>query len=130
MTRQEMFNRATAHLVRQGKRSVNDSGRCLYRGPNGLKCAIGIFLPDPLADLYDDQAIDGDAPQMREVLASAGLHSPDLSEFAVHLQQAHDDSVNADIVELDVPFGRNLASVADRFDLDPIGYLKRSEGDQ
>jgi len=28
------------------ERAVNEKGACLYRGPNGTKCAVGIFIPD------------------------------------------------------------------------------------
>lgn len=29
-------------------RSADNEDRCLYRGPNGTKCAIGLFIPDKL----------------------------------------------------------------------------------
>lgn len=37
-------------LLKQGKRSVMLSGydRCMYRGPNGTKCAVGMLIPDEL----------------------------------------------------------------------------------
>lgn len=35
------------HVVKTFKgRSVNSSGSCQYRGPNGKKCAIGMFMPN------------------------------------------------------------------------------------
>lgn len=51
MTKQEIFDRVTEHLLTQKKRSTtwDESGyKCKYRGPNGLKCAIGILIPDHL----------------------------------------------------------------------------------
>lgn len=43
--RQKVFDKALAHLRKQGKRSMSFAG-CAYRGPDGLKCAIGIFIAD------------------------------------------------------------------------------------
>ena len=44
----EIFEIAKTHLLTQGVQSI-DAGEdscCQYRGPNGLKCAIGCFIPD------------------------------------------------------------------------------------
>jgi hypothetical protein len=45
MNLQEMFEIAVVNLLCQGERST-ECGDCLYRGPNGLKCAIGFLIPD------------------------------------------------------------------------------------
>ena len=37
------------HLLSQGRRSVDDiTGKCMYRSPDGTKCAIGCLIPDHL----------------------------------------------------------------------------------
>jgi hypothetical protein len=49
MTNQEAFNRAVTWLLAQGKKSIRSSGTinvCLYRGPDGLRCAVGTLIPD------------------------------------------------------------------------------------
>ena len=48
MTTREIFNTAQNHLLTQKKKSYNSgsSKRCMYRGCDGRKCAIGIFIPD------------------------------------------------------------------------------------
>lgn len=47
MSLREIFDECKAHLLKQNKQSKDpNSGRCLYRGPNGLKCAAGIFIKD------------------------------------------------------------------------------------
>lgn len=46
MTRQEIYDRVKQHLLCQGKRSMRDEEMCAYRGIGGLKCAIGILIPD------------------------------------------------------------------------------------
>ena len=51
MDSQTALNEAAAGLMKQGRRSMNAAGDCLYRGPNGLRCGIGLILPD---ELYDD----------------------------------------------------------------------------
>jgi hypothetical protein len=49
-TQQEIFDKVVEHLFAQGCKSseygVNVGETCLYRGPNGTKCAIGCLIPD------------------------------------------------------------------------------------
>jgi hypothetical protein len=47
---QEIFDKVATHLLRQNARSTNSIEACRYRGVNGLKCAIGALIPDPLYD--------------------------------------------------------------------------------
>lgn len=42
---QELFDMVAGHLLRQAKMSKN-LARCLYRGPEGLKCAVGCLISD------------------------------------------------------------------------------------
>ena len=45
-SRQEMFDIVAVHLIRQQEKSKSESsGLCLYRGPRGLKCAVGALIP-------------------------------------------------------------------------------------
>lgn len=49
-TEQEVFDQVKDHLLKQGKRSLRVSQyngvQCLYRGPDGLKCAAGCLIAD------------------------------------------------------------------------------------
>jgi hypothetical protein len=45
-TLQEVFNIVSTHLLKQNKRSVNATNNCMYRGPDGMKCAAGVLIPD------------------------------------------------------------------------------------
>lgn len=45
---QAKFDFVVAHMRRQGRRSANRKGDCLYRGPGGTACAIGCLIPDGL----------------------------------------------------------------------------------
>lgn len=47
MTEQEAFDIALAGLRKQGKPSKNNYS-CLYRGPDGTRCAVGFLMPDEL----------------------------------------------------------------------------------
>ena len=53
MTNQEVFDKVATHLLTQNRKSINEEetgNACKYRGPNGLKCAAGILIPD---DIYN-----------------------------------------------------------------------------
>lgn len=49
---QEIFDIVARHLLTQRERSfvgyIGPEPRCAYRGPKGLKCAVGILIPDEL----------------------------------------------------------------------------------
>ena len=49
MTPQEIFDTVARHLFAQGKQS-RDPVSCLYRGPDGTKCAVGVLIPDATYD--------------------------------------------------------------------------------
>ena len=52
MTEQEIFDKAAAHLLEQGKRA-RENGKCCYRTSGSgtvLKCAVGALIPDELYD--------------------------------------------------------------------------------
>lgn len=48
MTNQELFDKVVRAIVKQGRGSINSEGLCVYRGPDGLKCAVGHIIPDEL----------------------------------------------------------------------------------
>ena len=48
-TEQEVFDHVSKHLLKQGERSRDESGGCLYRHED-LKCAAGCLIGD---DEYD-----------------------------------------------------------------------------
>lgn len=50
-TKQEIYDIAAHHLMTQDVRSRQDEhGGCMYRGPNGLQCAVGCLIPDEIYD--------------------------------------------------------------------------------
>lgn len=49
MSAQQVFDTVVNHLRTQGRRALDDAdGTCMYRAPNGDKCAAGILIPDEL----------------------------------------------------------------------------------
>lgn len=48
-----VLKRIADHLAKQRGQSRGESHfQCLYRGPNGMKCAVGCLIPD---DAYDEK---------------------------------------------------------------------------
>lgn len=83
MTEQEVFNRVAVHLLSQKKRSEDKFG-CLYRSPEGLKCAIGCLIPDEkYSPSMERNLVD------RLDLSLIGLSDIDLW-FLESLQSIHD----------------------------------------
>lgn len=115
MNNQEFFDKTATHLFTQGKQAT-DGQTCLYRTPDGLKCAIGCHIPD---DKYDPKMEFGDHGPgstpgfiLQEVL---GLDLIDI-ELANDLQNVHDD----DASWFDTRTMRSeLAFVAATYRLDP-----------
>lgn len=62
-------------------------GNCVYRNPDGLRCAAGVLIPD---DLYNP-GIEGDAAEHLEVWDEMG-YSEDEIELIVELQYIHDQT--------------------------------------
>jgi hypothetical protein len=45
MKAQELFDKVVSFMIKQGKPSYK-AGTCMYRGPEGTKCAVGCVLTD------------------------------------------------------------------------------------
>lgn len=45
-TLQEVFDYGVTCLMRQGAKSYDNFDGCMYRGPQGRKCAVGFFISD------------------------------------------------------------------------------------
>jgi hypothetical protein len=59
-TEQEVFDFVANHLLTQNERSSIDS-RCLYRGPNNLKCAAGALIAeDEYKPSFDESLVGCD----------------------------------------------------------------------
>ena len=82
MTNQEAFTTVVLHLRKQG-RPAREGFDCLYRAPDGCKCAVGALIPD---DQYDPKL---EGSHVRALVDLPALQ--DLNLDLLHdLQIAHD----------------------------------------
>lgn len=90
MTRQEVFDAAVGGVLAQGRPSISEDGKqCLYRGPDGAKCAAGHLIPDELyRPSFETQSID--------VIAAEALPFETSASFLMQLQAAHDAAAGDD----------------------------------
>lgn len=59
ITAQELFSDVVTKVVAQGRPSEDDKGNCLYRHPEGLKCAAGHALTDEEFEYAGGRALNG-----------------------------------------------------------------------
>ena len=90
MSRQATFNRVARHLLRQGRRAVDDdSDTCVLHGNNNLRCAAGVLVTrrdyDPAFELDSGVEAGGMTP-LCDYLESMG-HELSLVQ---DLQLVHD----------------------------------------
>ena len=87
-TDQTAFDVAYVHCMEQKERAVGN-GLCVYRGPNGTKCAVGCLIPD---GLYSK---DMEGKCGYDVVESIGWGH--LSEYLIiSVQDAHDNCLDPD----------------------------------
>lgn len=83
LSAQEIFERVSNHLLTQRKRSMDEYESCRYRGPGGLKCAVGCVIPDRC---YNEE-MEGQSVEFIKLPNSIKAHRSLLLE----LQDCHDD---------------------------------------
>lgn len=85
---QELFDTVAGHLLRQAKRSKN-SRLCLYRGPNGLKCAVGCLLTDAVYSVFLEGTNARDIAEQLNISVGRDLADDELTLLTA-LQEIHD----------------------------------------
>ena len=91
MTPQEMFNKAYLGILDQGKQS-RDGNFCKYRGPNGLKCAVGHLIDDDIALAWDKRTFSS-IMEIRETKRfPIPEHIRENRVFLRQMQVAHDNT--------------------------------------
>ncbi len=92
MTKQEIFDTVVSHLRTQGCKALC-AGNCVYRGPNGTKCAMGALIPD---ELYAERMEGMSAgmvlesyPELEKLLG--GDRASDNGRLLTALQETHDN---------------------------------------
>lgn len=121
---QDIFEFTTTELLKQGKASMMSEfgiSSCLYRHPDGLKCAVGHLIDD---EFYDEE-MENQPCQSRIVWPSIiksvqKKYNIDLNELDANLgtvlsfmQVAHDDYLTKG-VEL---YKKQIVEVAEEFGL-------------
>jgi hypothetical protein len=107
--RQKVFDKALAHLRKQGKKSMGFIG-CSYRGEGGLKCAIGIFITDSkYKNSFEGATVDEIMDVLPDSVSSAG------KAFLIDLQsQLHDD---VSFVDFPARLEQSASDLADKYNL-------------
>jgi len=109
MTAQELFDIVFKHLMSQSAKSmmvVEGGFSCAYRGKDGLKCGIGILIPDE--DYRED--MEGFAVQNLLAKGACLCHLAAHRELLYKLQGIHDEDPVED-------WGRALRETAVAFGL-------------
>jgi hypothetical protein len=108
-TLQEIFNIVSAHLLNQGQKSVSN-GICMYRGPNGLKCAAGCLIPD---EEYNPEF----ESNRWNVLVDDGLIQNKFKTEIVALQEIHDYAPKNDPEQCVIQWKTKLIEFANEYKL-------------
>lgn len=91
MNNQQFFDTTAEHLFAQGKRSYAPSiGWCMYRGPYGTKCAVGVHIPDDKYDPKFEYGIGENWSGKKIVTQVLGLNE-ETANIAERLQGVHDE---------------------------------------
>lgn len=91
-----MFDKAVAGLAEQGfQRSIAQDGLCKYRGPDGMRCAIGYLIPD---DKYVPDMEFSSIARNNLVIHAIGVDLSDDSmlPWLTGLQRCHDHGHSTD----------------------------------
>lgn len=102
MTMQEVFNASVLGVIGQGglsfrgDRLIGGGLACLYRGPNGRKCAVGWLIKDQFYRPELEALKVGDV-RMEEALRLSGVDlNPNTVCLLSDLQSAHDGVADLD----------------------------------
>lgn len=112
--RQQIFNTAYRGLASQGfiQSAAPKTGTCLYRGPEGRRCALGWCIPDEnYRQELEGLTIDDYPSILEDALGFPDLPENDI-QFLVDLQTYHDQSTDPDKMKL------RLADLANTYGLE------------
>lgn len=85
-TEQEIFDHVWHFMKKQGRQSVSNDDICLYRGPDGTKCAVGCLLED---DEYDKE-MNHQTVRSLLLLGKFPKRLTPFKDFLIDIQSAHD----------------------------------------
>jgi hypothetical protein len=94
-TPEDLFRTVARHLFRQGCQSTLEKNptECLYRGPQGRKCAVGFLIPDSsYSSAMEGRGIDSLIEDFGGVLPRAILDNSSLLNRLQHIHDSHSPS--------------------------------------
>lgn len=96
LTKQEAFNLAYRGLKSQGFKSSTILGTisCVYRHPDGLKCAVGHIMTDEEYRPNFDEHSGVTAATVARLLNWQIVDEPFQVDFLTRLQEVHDEAAN------------------------------------
>lgn len=125
MTRQEIFDKVVAHFAVQ-REVAAEYGMCMYRTPDGRKCAIGALIPDEVySQRLEDKSVDTLFLEFPDIMRASGL-SDDDSRFLFALQHAHDRCTFSNEPFLNY-FSHSMRLLADTYKLDDSSLVLLGE---
>lgn len=101
MNKQEIFNTVVTHLAKQGWQRSTGEGpfkeTCVYRGPNGRKCAAGALIKDAFytPDLETNEVYGSD---VTDALMKSGVPEGEIP-FVQRCQWVHDSGRNPGLMQ-------------------------------
>lgn len=128
LNNQTLFDTVARHLLKQGKRSgetqEDGSFACMYRAPDGCKCAAGAILPDDKYDpamegcnVYSNQEFWNSLVEELHLLSHLqSVHDYDPGEF--FMDDHNERGLAKDQPNLIALWRTRLKAVAKRYDLD------------
>lgn len=115
MKAQEIIDIVWTHFVTKGRARSADKDECLYRGPRGTKCAVGVLLTDA-----EVKRLGGRNGESVFTLEDQGLLPKRLvphSELLGDLQNAHDGWAADSGLGFRAHMRRRLRDIAENHDL-------------
>ena len=93
LTKTEIINKAFDGIIKQGRKSLASYSdtRCLYRGVEGTKCAVGQLIPDELYDGdMEEIAITEEGSALWKALEGVGCNYDSHMDLLKNIQKVHD----------------------------------------
>jgi hypothetical protein len=118
LSAREIYERVSAHLLRQRAVSEDENGSCRLRSAHGRKCAIGSLVRDEIYDpdiegvgiSYYRHAQDGKLLQALYA-SNVNAYDPAIVDLLIELEQVHDDASIEDWPHLLAALGKRHAFV-------------------
>ena len=126
MTRQEIFDKVVAHFAVQ-REAAAEYGMCMYRTPDGRKCAIGALIPDEVYSRRrcEGKSVGGLLLEFPDIMRASGLSEGDLC-FLFALQDVHDNCAASNKPFLNY-FSHSMRLLADTYKLDDSSLVLLGE---